>query len=119
MGNTSVTLELDPMHKQLLRYHLNQGGKGEEFFASEVRRVSDPYVPLRDSHLKSNVVVRPGSITYLEPYATRQYYENKGNWLEGMAHGGLRGSYWDKRAMADHGDEVVKSVAAFCGGEAK
>ncbi len=33
--------------------------------------------------------------------------------------GGTRGKEWDKRMMADRGDEVVKAVAKHVGGRAK
>lgn len=71
----------------------------------------DSYVPLKNGPLKNTAVERENSIEYIQPYARRQYYENKGN--------GRRGKEWDKRAWADNGDAVVESVAKFAGGKAK
>ena len=36
-----------------------------------------------------------------------------------MAHGGLRGSRWIPRMWTQKGDEIVQSVAKFCGLRAK
>ncbi|MDR2486713.1 MAG: minor capsid protein [Clostridiales Family XIII bacterium] len=113
-GKTSVTLELDPMQKRLLRRGMGKGGKGELLFASEVARLSDPYVPMRTGDLKNNTTIRPGSITYHVPYATKQYETNRGG-----NNGPLRGKHWDRRMWADRGDEIIRTVAEFCGGEAE
>ena len=63
-------------------------------------------------------------VLYVQPYAAVQYYTNAGSGRQGLtkqnAHNYkcLRGAYWDKRMMADKGDELNKSIAAFCGGKA-
>ena len=86
---TNIKLKIDPADKILLKRNLNRNGKGQQFFTHEVRR----------------------RIEYVQPYARRQYYENRGN--------GLRGSHWTERMWADRGKEIIQSVAAYCGGKTK
>lgn len=95
----------------MLKRHLNKNGQGQRFFTHEVRRHADPYVPFRQGVLKNTAIEKVTSIEYGQPYARKQYYENKGN--------GLRGKNWDKRMFADRGPEIVKAVANYCGGKAK
>lgn len=110
-----IELNFDEIEKALdrilLKRSLNKNGEGQRFFTHEVRRLSDPYVPKRSGKLKNTAVETKTSITYNTPYARRQYYEHKGD--------GLRGSHWTERMWADRGKEIVRSVAAFCGGKTK
>ena len=106
--STKVTIDIDPADAILLKRHLQDNGPAQLFFANEVARLCDPYVPMQQGMLKNTKEITTGSVTYVQPYAQKQYYENKGN--------GLRGSYWDKRMWTDRGDEVVKSIAMFVGG---
>lgn len=106
-----IRMQIDPADKILLKRSLNKNGEGQRFFTHEVRRLSDPYVPKRFGKLKNTAVETKTSITYNTPYARRQYYEHKGD--------GLRGSHWTERMWADRGKEIVRSVAAFCGGKTK
>ncbi len=73
--------------------------------------MSDTYVPFLNGPLKNTAVETTYYIKYITPYAKKQYNENKGK--------GLRGKYWDKRAWADRGHEVLVSVAKFVGGKPK
>lgn len=116
---TKIKLNLDPTEKILLKRNLNKNGKAQQFFTSEVKRLSDSYVPFRQGHLKREVRVEPTKITYTQPYAKRQYYENKGLGKDGIRNGGLRGKQWISRMWADRGKEIVKSVADFVGGKVK
>lgn len=103
------------------------------FLASEVRRFSDPYVPMQTRNLKDNYSITSNGkttvLTYKGPYA---HYQYRGEVMGGRApkhytgepinyHDaegeGLRGKEWDKRMMADRGDDVVRSLAKFVGGE--
>ena len=97
-----IRMQIDPADKILLKRSLNKNGEGQRFFTHEVRRLSDPYVPKRSGKLKNTAVETKTSITYNTPYARRQYYEHKG-----------------ERMWADRGKEIVRSVAAFCGGKTK
>ena len=108
---TNIKLKIDPADKILLKRNLNRNGKGQQFFTHEVRRLSDPYVPFLSGTLKNTAQELTSRIEYVQPYARRQYYENRGN--------GLRGSHWTERMWADRGKEIVKATAAYCGGKAK
>ena len=108
---TNIKLKTDPADKILLKRNLNRNGKGQQFFTHEVRRLSDPYVPFLSGTLKNTAQELTDRIEYVQPYARRQYYENRGN--------GLRGSHWTERMWADRGKEIVQSVAAYCGGKTK
>lgn len=105
---TKFTLKMNPTQKILLKHHLNKNGAGQRFFTNEIRRLSDPYVPLLHGPLKNTAVTEVNRIIYIQPYARRQWYENKGN--------GKRGKMWCIRMWSDRGNEIVVSVAKFCGG---
>lgn len=105
---TTVKINLDPTEKILLKRNLDKNGTAQRFFTSEVRRLSDPYIPFDNGPLKNTAVEDIDKITYVQVYARKQYYENKGR--------GLRGPFWDKRMWADRGKEITESVAKFCGG---
>lgn len=108
---TRVNLEIDPADKILLKRSLDKNGKGQRFFTSEVKRLSDPYTPFRTGHLKNSATVLPGKIIYNAPYARKQWYDGREK--------GLRGPYWVKRMWSDRGKEIVASVAKYCGGKTK
>ncbi len=107
----NIKLKIDPADKILLKRNLNRNGKGQQFFTHEVRRLSDPYIPFLNGTLKNTAQELTSRIEYVQPYARRQYYENRGN--------GLRGSHWTERMWADRGKEIIRSVAAYCGGKTK
>ena len=92
------------------------------------------------AHLKTASTIAPdgSSITYRGPYAHFQYVgevmvgtrsgspwaksgEKKVGAGRALSYNGapMRGRDWDKRMMADRGDEVVKAVASYVGGKAK
>lgn len=108
---TKVRINIDPAQEILLRRGLEEGGGVQRFFTSEVARMCDPYVPKDFGTLKNDKAITKNSITYEQPYARKQYYENKGK--------GLRGKEWDKRMWADRGGEIVQAVAKKAGGKAK
>lgn len=106
-----VKINLDSTEQILLKRSLNKNGAGQQFFTSEVARLSDPYIPMDTGNLKNNRIIGTDKITYTSIYARRQYYENKGK--------GLRGKQWSKRMWADRGKEIVQAVARFCGVRSK
>jgi hypothetical protein len=108
---TAVKINLDSTQKILLKRNLDKNGLGQRFFTSEVRRISDAYVPMDTATLKNTAVEDINKITYIQPYARKQYYENKGK--------GLRGKMWTQRAWSDHKKEITEAVARFIGGVAK
>lgn len=111
---------------------LGSSRQAMKFFANEVKRLCDPYVPMQQGTLKNSAqVVESGEcieILYNQPYAHYQYY---GEIMAGRApksytgkpinyHGApMRGKEWDKRMMADRGDEAIKALADYVGGKVK
>lgn len=114
-----------------------------KLLAETVARLSDPYVPMSagsGAHMKEGYTIASdgSTITYRGPYAHFQYkgevmvgvktgspYAKSGEPKVGTGrplkyHGApMRGKEWDKRMMADRGDEVTKAVADFVGGKPK
>lgn len=111
---TTVKINIDPAQKILLKRSLNKNGAGQRFFTHEVRRLCMPYVPRLTGTLEQTAVESVDHITYGQPYARRQYYENSG---KNRSRAPLAGKEWDKRMWPDRGNEIVESVADFCGGK--
>lgn len=135
----SVTVDINTA-EILKRRGLGSDNRAQKYLASEVKRLSDPYVPMQSGTLKNTAVVAAdgSSLTYIQPYAHYQYtgkvmgpnYQTKdGEWRSGDAPkhytgaaltysgGGLRGPQWDKRMLADKGDELARNLAQYVGGE--
>lgn len=106
-----IKLEMDSADRILLKRKLNKNGEGQRFFTHQVRAFSDPYVPFLNGPLKNTAQELVTRIEYVQPYARRQFYENRGN--------GLRGKEWTPRMWADRGKEIVEATAKFCGGRAE
>lgn len=123
-----MRLELDPTDKIKLRHMINENGSAQKYLTHVVRRLCDSYVPLDKGPLKNTATEDVDHITYVQPYAAKNYYTNAGRGTQGTTkqygRKGLnthctRGKLWDKRMMADRGDEVVGSVANYVGGRVK
>lgn len=104
-----VKLTMSPTQEILLKRGLNKGGNVQRFFTHEVRRLSDPYVPMKSGMMKNSAIENVDNIVYPQVYSKKQYMHNGGR--------GLRGKLWDQRMWADRGDEIVKSVAAYAVGK--
>lgn len=101
---------------------LGSDNKARLFLASEVARLSDPYVPMRIGNLKNIRIIAPDgrTIKYTQPYAKKQYVGLSASGRPFNYNGApMRGREWDKRMMADHSQDVVRSLAAFVGGKPK
>lgn len=61
---SNITLKMDPIDKILLKRALGKNGKAAHFLASEVKRLSDPYVPKRSGILKGTAVVTDSAVIY-------------------------------------------------------
>ena len=124
-----LRVEVDIDTAKILRQRGLGGDNGAQIFlASEVKRLSDPYVPMQSGTLKNTAVIAAdgSSLTYIQPYA---HYQYAGQVLVGRAPkvpngaaltysgGGMRGPQWDKRMVADKGDELARNLAKFVGGE--
>ena len=73
------------------KFEMQQGGKTQLFLADTCFRRMHKYVPWESGNLASHVTVRPGSVTYEQPYAHKQNTTNKGK--------GIRCKYWDKKMI--------------------
>ena len=110
---------VDPTQKILLKRKLDNNGQAQLFFTNEIARLSELYVPFQGGDLKNKKVVSSNKITYIMPYARKQYFTNAGAGKEGTSKGGLRGKLWVKRCWADKGKGICKSVAQFVGGRSE
>ncbi|MEG1396087.1 MAG: minor capsid protein [Oscillospiraceae bacterium] len=142
MSNVKITTHVDPGAIMQAR-GLGRSNAAGILMAETVARLADPYVPMAPAsgaHMKEGYVVAPdgSTITYRGPYAHYQYagevmvgaktgspYAQSGEPKVGtgkaLAYNGapMRGKEWDKRMMADRGDEVTKAVAKYVGGNVK
>lgn len=89
---------------------LSTKGKVQKFFTQESYRRMSKYVPFRTGKLRDTVTIEADSITYLVPYARRQYYENRGN--------GIRGKYWDEKMASVELRELISDVEKYVRGRA-
>jgi hypothetical protein len=118
--STTVHIQIDSIAQILKKRNLEEKGTAMKFFAAEFAKKMDPYVPYMAHggvHLKSNIDIKPGEITYKMPYARRNFYGNRGMGEEGTGRGGRRGSRWDERAWLNHKTELTTAVAKYVGGE--
>lgn len=126
---------------------LGDSTKAKKYLASTVKRLCDPYVPMSagsGAHMKNQAEINESGgvveLRYPGPYAHYQYVgevmgpnytDGKGRFWSGKApkhytgraiqytDAPMRGKEWDKRMMADRGDEVVDALADFVGGKRK
>lgn len=87
------------------KYGMQKDGSTQLFLANTCFRRMQKYVPFDTGALSTTTTVKPGSVTYEQPYAHRQYTTNKGK--------GIRGRYWDKKMVANEKDEVAKEVENY------
>jgi len=142
MSNVRIRPEINPA--TILRARgLGSSREATKLLAETVARLCDPYVPMAPgsaAHMKeAYTIASDGStITYRGPYAHFQYVgevmvgvttgspwaksgePKKGTGRAIQYHGApMRGKEWDKRMMADRGDEVTKAVAKHVRGKVK
>lgn len=120
-----ITVEIDA-DKILTERGMARSKKAQKFLASEIVRLSDPYVPFQQGMLKNQkTIASDGSqIVYTQPYA---HYQWEGLTMSGRApkhyngndlkyHGApMRGKRWTERMWSDKSKEVIKSVEKFIG----
>jgi len=112
-----IMMFMDSTEKILLAHQLNKNGAGQQFLTRACAKAFDNYVPFDTGRLKNMMItIDVAKITYSAPYASEQYYNNKGMGKQGESMGGKRGKYWDKRGFIDNKDMIIQTVADFCGG---
>lgn len=99
------TLEDFDKDKIVNKFNMQKGGSAQLFLSNECFRRMDKYVPKDTGLLKGTVTVKPGSVTYEQQYAHRQYTTNKGK--------GLRGKYWDQKMLSAEKNMLVKDVENY------
>ena len=87
------------------KFNMQKGGSAQLFLSNECFRRMEKYVPWETGNLATTVTVRPGSVTYEQEYAHRQYTKNKGK--------GLRGKYWDKKMLSAEKQLLVNDVTKY------
>lgn len=104
--------------------------RAQQFVDSEVLRLDDKYVPLRQGNLKKSgilgTVIGSGLVRYIAPYARYQYY---GKVMVGKApkqltsiplkyHSGdpNRGAKWFEVMKARHGRQIISGARKIMGG---
>ena len=87
------------------KFNMQKGGSAQLFLSNEVARRDVKYVPWKTGTLATTVTVRPGSVTYEQLYAHKQYTKNKGK--------GIRGKYWDKKMLSAEKPMLVKDVQNY------
>jgi len=140
----SVKIKTDISPAAILKARgLGDSTEATKFLAETVARLCDPYVPMSPgsgAHMKEQYTVAPdgSAVTYHGPYAHFQYvgevmvgsktgspYAKSGEPKVGtgkeLTYNGapMRGKEWDKRMMADRGDEVTAALAKHVGGKVK
>lgn len=126
----SVKVNVSIVPKKILADRgLGKSDAANLFLANEVKRLSDPYVPMQQGILKSAQVKggSPATLVYSTPYA---HYQWVGKAMGGRApkhytgkeltyHGRMRGKRWVNRMLSDKGGELGRSFAQHIGGKAK
>ena len=127
-GERLVKISVDINTAKIMRARGLGGDNGAQIYlASEVKRLCDPYVPMQQGLLKNRAVIASdgSTLTYTQPYAHYQYYgEAMGGRApkkytgKSLTYNGapMRGPQWDKRMMADKGNELTKNLAKYIGG---
>lgn len=101
----SYTLKDFDKKKIIDKYGMQENGNTQLFLANTCFRRMQKYVPFDTGALSTTVTVKPGSVTYEQPYAHKQYTTNKGK--------GIRGKYWDKKMVANEKGQVAKEVENY------
>lgn len=118
-----VTVKIDAK-KILAERGLGSSDKVQKYLASEVARLSDPYVPMQQGMLKNQkTIAADGSkITYTQPYAHYQWYGKamagrppKKYTGDDLTYSGApqRGPRWTERMLIDKRKELENNIEAF------
>ena len=120
-----VSVKVDINTRKILESRgLGASNKVQKYLASEIVRLSDPYVPFQQGMLKNQKqIASDGSqIVYTQPYAHYQYY---GEVMAGRApksytgrkltYSGapMRGARWTERMLADKRTEIENNVENY------
>lgn len=103
-----VTVDFRP--KDLLTaYGLGRSRKGQNYLARRARQRMDKYVPKDTGLLKNTAKVssKGETITYVQPYAQKQFYVN-------YRHADpKRGAQWHRRMLRAEGKALREEIQAY------
>lgn len=115
----NLSFKIKPTNELLERRGLQPGGRVQKYIDSEVLRYSDPYVPFLSGKLKgsgiTSTIVGSGLVHYNTPYARKNYYKNRGNGIQGLNNGGIRGRLWFERMKSDHKKDILGGTKKIAG----
>lgn len=114
MAGITITCVMSPTEYILAQRKLGGTGLAERYMTSTVRRHMDKYVKKDTGVLKNTAVEGQNTITFVQPYAAKQYYTP--NTREGAP---TRGPYWDRRMWSADGDAITREMARYVGGTVK
>lgn len=127
----SHEINLPNINQVIQKAGTQPGGRTQQFFTHELRRLADPYVPMGVGVLKnsSRVVDNDTAIEYHTPYAQYHWYGKLmvdpltgSSWARAGTQkiltpinmnyrgGPLRGPRWVNRAFEDNKDALLQSV---------
>jgi hypothetical protein len=103
---------------------LGASNNARKYLASEIVRLSDPYVPMQQGMLKNQrQIASDGSeIVYTQPYAHYQWYGEAMAGVPPKHYTGreinysgapMRGKRWTERMLADKRAEIEKNVENY------
>lgn len=121
MSKSKFKVNLNSNESIKMKRNLEPSGKGQRLMTSEIKRLSDPYVPFQDGTLKdTSCVVTDKEIKYNAPYARYQWHgvSKNGNPLNYQG-APMRGREWTRRMMSDRGKDVIEAVTKVTGGRTK
>ena len=118
-----ITVDIDAK-KILASRGLGSSNKVRKYVASEVARLSDPYVPMQQGMLKNQrTIASDGSqLVYTQPHAHYHYYGKvmagrppKKYTGDDLTYNGapMRGARWTERMLADKRAEIENNVEKF------
>ena len=87
------------------KFGIQKNGNASLFLANTCFRRMAKYVPKDTGALMTTVTVKPGSVTYEQPYAHKQFISNKGK--------GIRGKRWDLAVKNNEIHQIEKEVENY------
>jgi hypothetical protein len=99
------TLKDFDKNKIISKFNLEKDGKANLYMSNRAFIRMQKYVPFDTGALSTTVTVKPTSVTYEQPYAHKQYVENKGK--------GIRGKYWDRKMWSAESDALTRETENF------
>lgn len=111
-------------NKILASRGLGSSKKAQKYLCTEIRRLSDPYVPMQQGDLKNRrkMLADGKGIVYTQPYAHYQYYGKamggrppKNYTGNDLTYNGapMRGPRWTERMLADKRKEIENNLEVF------